>query len=66
MNLKTKLDLKLGSDLREKIGEVMIFGPFVMVIFLAVVEALIHFPIPTLFVIGFIGYYSIASWLAID
>lgn len=38
MNLKTKLDLKLGSDLREKIGEVMIFGPFVMVIFLAIVE----------------------------
>ena len=65
MNLKKKLDLKLGSDLREKIGVSQdIFGPFVMVIFLAVVEALIHFPIPTLFVIGFVGYYSIASWLA--
>ena len=64
MNLKKKLDLKLGSDLREKIGAIMICAPFAITVLLAVGAALIHFPIPTLFVIGFVGYYSIASWLA--
>lgn len=64
MTLKKRIDLKLGSDLRRRIGEVMIALPFCGAAVLALLVLAYHFPIPFLLIVGFALWFVVASWLA--
>lgn len=64
MSLRHKIDMKIGSDMRERIGSIMLMAPFLLAILIAAISFLIHFPLPTLGILGFIGYYILATWLA--
>lgn len=64
MSLRKRIDLKLGTDLRRRIGEFMICFPFCGAVILALGAFAYHFPIPFLFGAGFISWYWIAVWLS--